>query len=328
MKYIPFLIRKVLDSYRDTIKIQQFLNLKSLNGSLIGLKIFFIKFFYSFSFLRNFRGPKYIKIRSSKTDQNFFLNEQVDINKTVAQIDKDGFSNFLTLKNFLINSFEKLVLESKNHDLQKIPDSAKTHIFKNEQETKDCYFKRIQSLGISRITGYVDLNKENCISNFLLSDTCVKLAKSYLGATTMTISASYFISFASSNLEEKEKIANAQYFHWDNDFSKFLKLYIYLTDVDEDSGPHIFIPKTHKKKFIQTSLCRLYDDNLIYNTYDKKIKFVGKSGSLFFADGYGLHKGETPKKKSRLIINAHFGRNKILYSDKDIFYDSNINCKI
>ena len=105
MKYIPFLIRKVLDSYRDTIKIQQFLNLKSLNGSLIGLKIFFIKFFYSFSFLRNLRGPKYIKIRLSETDQNFFHNEQVDINKTVTQIDKDGFSNILILKNFLINSF-------------------------------------------------------------------------------------------------------------------------------------------------------------------------------------------------------------------------------
>ena len=102
MKYIPFLIRKVLDSYRDTIKIQQFLNLKSLNGSLIGLKIFFIKFFYSFSFLRNFRGPKYIKIRSSKTDQNFFLNEQVDINKTVAQIDKDGFYYIMARKKEII----------------------------------------------------------------------------------------------------------------------------------------------------------------------------------------------------------------------------------
>lgn len=91
----------MLDSYRDTIKIQHILNLKSLNGSLIGLKIFFIKFFYSFSFLRNLRRPKYIKIRLSETDQNFFHNEKIDINKTVSQIHKDGFSNFFILKNFL-----------------------------------------------------------------------------------------------------------------------------------------------------------------------------------------------------------------------------------
>tara|TARA_B100000787_G_scaffold170141_1_gene164312 strand:- start:2620 stop:3588 length:969 start_codon:yes stop_codon:yes gene_type:complete len=319
MKYIPFLIRKVLDSYRDTIKIQQFLNLKSLNGSLIGLKIFFIKFFYSFSFLRNLRGPKYIKIRLSETDQNFFHNEQVDINKTVTQIDKDGFSNILILKNFLINSFEKLVLESNNHDLQKIPDSAKTHIFKNEQETKDCYFKRIQSLGISRITGYVDLNKENCISNFLLSDACVKLAKSYLGATTMTISASYFISFASSNLEEKEKIANAQYFHWDNDFSKFLKLYIYLSDVDENSGPHVFVPRTHKKKLFKHKLHRPYADSDIYNSYPKVKSFLGNKGSSFFVDSYGLHKGEMLKKNNRIMLNVHYGKGKLFYSSFDKF---------
>ena len=53
------------------------------------------------------------------------------------------------------------------------------------------------------------------------------------------------------------------------------------------------------------------------------MEYKGKAGSIFFADGYGLHKGEAPQSKSRLILNVHFGRNKILYSDKDIFYNSN-----
>ena len=36
----------------------------------------------------------------------------------------------------------------------------------------------------------------------------------------------------------------------------------------------------------------------------KKI-FYGKAGSCFFVDGYGLHKGETPYLKPRLMINIH-----------------------
>jgi hypothetical protein len=53
MNYPSFLIRKFLDSYRDTLKVVNFFNLRQLNGFSVLIKIFFIKFFYSFTYLRN-----------------------------------------------------------------------------------------------------------------------------------------------------------------------------------------------------------------------------------------------------------------------------------
>ena len=80
-----------------------------------------------------------------------------------------------------------------------------------------------------------------------MSDEVLNIAKNYLNTKEISINASFFIS---NPLEtsENEKYKNAQYFHWDNDFTKFVKLYIYLNDVNYDNGPHIFIPETHKLK--------------------------------------------------------------------------------
>lgn len=135
----------------------------------------------------------------------------------------------------------------------------------------------------------------------------------------MTVSASYFISFPSKNLNEIDKISNAQYFHWDNDFSKFLKLYIYLSDVDINSGPHVFVTGTHKQKNFKHKLHRPYSDDDIYSTYTKVKSFLGNKGSSFFVDSYGLHKGETPKKNNRIMLNIHYGKGKLLYSACDKF---------
>ena len=67
MNYFSFLIRKFLDSYRDTKKVVNFFELYKWNDSLIYIKIFAIKFFYSFSKLRNFK-----KIKLSKKSSSYF----------------------------------------------------------------------------------------------------------------------------------------------------------------------------------------------------------------------------------------------------------------
>ena len=53
MNYITFFIRKFLDSVRDTIKVINFYQMNKLNSKIIYLKLFYIKFFYSFEFIRN-----------------------------------------------------------------------------------------------------------------------------------------------------------------------------------------------------------------------------------------------------------------------------------
>lgn len=316
MNYLAFLIRKFLDSYRDSNKVVKFYNLKSLNGRFVWVRIFFIKFFYSFPKLRNLKIFFYL---ADDAEESSFVDEKIKVKNLLQDIDLQGYSSLFHIKGSYINKLKNLIFESRKHDLQKIPELYKKKIFKFDNETQDDYFSRLKSYGISRITGNIDLNIPNSLSEILFSKKFLLLAKSYLGQNTMTVSASYFISFPNKNLNEIDKISNAQYFHWDNDFTKFLKLYIYLSDVDANSGPHVFVTGTHKRKNFKHKLHRPYTDNDIYSSYSEVKSFLGNKGSSFFVDSYGLHKGETVKTNNRIMLNIHYGKGKLLYSACDKF---------
>jgi hypothetical protein len=316
MNYLAFLIRKFLDSYRDSNKVVKFYNLKSLNGRFVWLRIFLIKFFYSFP---KFRNLKIFFYSAEDPEECSFVDEKINAKNLLQDIDNQGYSSLFHIKDSYINKLKNLIFESKKHDLQKIPELYKKKIFKLNNETQEDYFTRLKSYGINRITGNIDLNIQNPLSEILFSKKFLFLAKSYLGQGAMTVSASYFISFPNKNLNEIDKISNAQYFHWDNDFTKFLKLYIYLSDVDLNSGPHVFVTGTHKRKNFKHKLHRPYSDNDIHSSYSEVISFLGNKGSSFFVDSYGLHKGETVKKNNRIMLNIHYGKGKLLYSAYDKF---------
>ena len=89
---------------------------------------------------------------------------------------------------------------------------------------------------------------------------------------------------------------NAQKFHTDIDYTKHFKIFIYLDDVLDQDGPHIFIPGTHKRKKWSHLLIKRYDDDDIYQNYKNKIKFTGKKGTIFFEDTFGFHRNNTNQK--------------------------------
>ena len=103
------------------------------------------------------------------------------------------------------------------------------------------------------------------------------------------------------------KNASAQMFHLDMDRLKFLKFFIFLTDVDEESGPHVYVKNTHKVSpdYI-TSDGRFTDDLIEANAGDKIVKICGGRGSIIAVDTRGLHKGMEVLKGERLIFQVEF----------------------
>ena len=51
-------------------------------------------------------------------------------------------------------------------------------------------------------------------------------------------------------------------FHYDVDDFKFLKLFFYLNDVDENCGPHVYVKNNGKKNF-KEYINRRVDDNYV-----------------------------------------------------------------
>lgn len=128
-------------------------------------------------------------------------------------------------------------------------------------------------------------------------------------------------SFKNLAMNPKEK---TQYFHRDLDNFNFVKLFIYLTDVDEENGAHEYIRFSHKNKIeneISTkavSLDKLSSSIQKGNLY----KFIGKSGSATLENTFGLHRGSTPKTKDRLMIAMAFSLVKTPYSPSKPFISS------
>ena len=315
MSFFSFLIRYTLDCFRDTKRIVNYFDLVKLNNIIIIPKIFFIKLFYGLSFIRNFRiKPLDINILQLSNSNLFKILPSKEI---IKDIDDFGYSKAFMINENLLDSIKNEIFLNQNAEAKKKKINSAQLLKKNDESLND-YFLRLRNSKISRITGNINLNNKSSVKDLLTSDLFLKIASKYLETNKFSINAAYFLSNP-LEISEQEKYSNAQYFHWDNDFSKFFKLYIYLTDVDENSGPHVYITGTHKQKFPEHSLCRLYSDESIYNKYKIHKKFTGQAGSMFLVDSYGLHKGESPTEKSRLMLNVHYGRGKILYSADDIY---------
>ncbi|HHP7246258.1 MAG TPA: phytanoyl-CoA dioxygenase family protein [Elainellaceae cyanobacterium] len=115
----------------------------------------------------------------------------------------------------------------------------------------------------------------------------------------------------------------AQLYHFDLDRVRWLKIFVYLTDVDELNGPHAFIRGSHKT--IGKKLWRdgRYSDQEVFALYDQSDEtvFTGPAGTLFIEDTMGFHKGLPVKSGSRLVFESEFSINHFGYPHADTPFD-------
>lgn len=94
----------------------------------------------------------------------------------------------------------------------------------------------------------------------------------------------------------------AENFHRDFDDVHFLKLFIYLTDVGMENGPHEFIRGSQAAP--QLRQIRRHTDEEVVAAYgkDRVVTFTGKAGCVFLENTTGLHRGQPVREGRRLIL--------------------------
>lgn len=144
----------------------------------------------------------------------------------------------------------------------------------------------------------------------LLSDlSFLHIAQEYLGCTPVAdvLSMWWHASFKSEPDEEA-----AQFFHFDMDRVKWLKIFIYLTDVGPDNGPHSFVKGSHRSGGIPSELLnrgyvRLADDDVArHYPPEAVLSLTAPRGSIIIEDTRGLHKGVHVRGGPRLILQLQF----------------------
>jgi hypothetical protein len=153
----------------------------------------------------------------------------------------------------------------------------------------------------------------------LIADTSlIAVAQNYLKAKPIFSGISLWWS---PSLKDTPDAEAAQEFHWDMERIRWLRYFIYLTDVSLDSGPHCFVEGTHRTGSIPKHLRDLgytrHSDESMLETYGKAAcrEFVGGRGTIIAEDSRGFHKGALPKSGDRLLLafelsSSTFGANK------------------
>jgi len=109
----------------------------------------------------------------------------------------------------------------------------------------------------------------------------------------------------------KEEIQTGRRFHFDLYAWRSLSGFFYLTDVDEDAGPHVCVLSSHRRKALrhQFSTSRWREDAEIERVYGRGNlrTILGPAGTGFLEDPTCFHKAVPPARAPRLVLQLLWG---------------------
>jgi len=176
-------------------------------------------------------------------------------------------------------------LDQSNELVAYEPINPKGHLYKiREQDAAEC----------------------DAIQALMADEALLAIAEAYLGTRTVVGGIDTWWSTAYGNGPSDNA---AQAYHFDFDAPpRWLKLFVYVTPVSSESGPHVYVKGSHRgslaasKKLLSRGYVRI-PDNEIENAFgiESCMELTGPRGMTFIADTRGFHKGKHPRAGHRLI---------------------------
>jgi hypothetical protein len=156
------------------------------------------------------------------------------------------------------------------------------------------------------------LDPNDIFVRFALQHSILRLANAYVGMYTHL---RYFNVW--HNFTTRREAAHSQLWHYDHDDAFYVfKVFVLLSDVDEDSGPFTYARGTHTKwtarrepEFVvkDGNAARSTDEQMAKIVPPERwLKGIGPKGTIIFADTRGYHKGGYARKRDRLLYTCVF----------------------
>lgn len=244
-------------------------------------------------------GKKKILFKSALIEGDL-MNLRLDLS-SLESLRKDGY---ITIQNALNREKISNLMEFSrtNVGLPRMMDGG-------YGSYSECKYDQGQAIAARFDFGGNDLVRCSTIQDLISSPKLISFVQNYLGCMPVLTNINMWWSAPVKAAPDYEA---AQEWHFDMDRPKWLKCFIYITDVTRENGPHQFIKGTHRPSGIPISLRRFgyvrLSNELILDSFSASdiISFEEKGGTMIIEDTKGLHRGLVPASGERLILAIEF----------------------
>jgi hypothetical protein len=251
--------------------------------------------------------PKIEIVTKAINSQFFGLVSAEELGKISDELDRDGY---VVLKRRLSQEVIDAMTEEARQFEYSLRDAAV-----GERETRG---RKIDPQSPPNcVAAYADsgsLNSSTLFREFCADPALLHIASAHMKSLVMPIDSTLWYSFASS----KASADAAQMFHYDLDTLKWLKVFVYLTDVGPTNGPHEYVPASHNpgtkpRALMDRDYARLDDEEVDTHYPDGRRSICGSKGTVIIGDTRCLHKGNAVQEGYRLIFSPIFAASRVGY---------------
>lgn len=251
-------------------------------------------------------NQKYEFKRVESNQKSYFENNKADVEQRVNELINDGYSI----------SNQKLVASG----IDAINMASRNLVFKNKGKFSFALKggvinllnrARIGSMILSDtfwLRDYSDFCNEDVIKSIAYDPYILNVVGGYLGCPPILVQTNMWHSFPGGWISRLS--GNGQAYHQDKEFVKFIKVFIYLTDVDISKGPHCYFVGSHHDEAIRFGYdysSRISDEQC-YKIYGKSRERIvtGNKGTVIFGDTSAVHKGMPIISGHRAIFQLEY----------------------
>lgn len=140
---------------------------------------------------------------------------------------------------------------------------------------------------------------------FTFDDTLIALARAYLGCEPAVTKAEMHWS---TPAKDEPDSAAAQPYHYDLDHLNSIKVFVYITQVDADRGPHCFVRGSHHFKPTELRRDGRLSDAGVEACYERDDLFelTGSRGTVIVEDTRGFHRAKALRTGERLLLTLEY----------------------
>jgi hypothetical protein len=229
-----------------------------------------------------------------------------EMSRIVKDLNRSGIA-LTTVDRLLANPgmFSTLVSEVEALERENAEELETTRRHANAPLTKEKKPFLVQLL-----TSRPELDPTSIFARFALESGALEVANRYFGMFTRLREYNVWHNFPVSGAPQ-----SSQLWHRDREDRMILKMFVYLSDVDDTAGPFAYAPGTHAKGPVRREPAYSIEGGVKRTTdkqmsgvvaADRWIKATASRGTIIFADTAGFHKGGYCSGKERVMYVGMF----------------------